>query len=126
MKTALAITAKTYASQHMQENENLWKKHVSDFIRSGLTKKAFCKKHEVNYGRFFYWIRKLSLLPLPTPAHKKKKEDKAQFMPVKLKSQLPEQIKATLLCTLSLKNGCALQIHDEQSLSLILRKMGLI
>jgi len=126
MKTALAIKQRTYASHQMQENEILWKKHLSDFTSSGLTKKSYCGKHGVNYGRFFYWARKLSPLLLSKPTHQKHKKKKVQFMPVNLSSPLPKQIESAPLCTFNFKNGCTLQIHDEQSLSLILGKMGLI
>ena len=126
MKVASAIKQKIYYSRHMQENERLWKKHMTDFIGSGLSKKAYCKKHGVNYGSFFYWIKKLSPLKPFQSKPIVHKEAKAQLIPVKLSQPMPEQIESTLLCTLNLINGCALQIHNEQSLSLILRKMGLI
>ena len=107
MKTALAIEQRTYDSGRIQEKANFWKKHMSDFARSGLTKKSYCKKNGVNYGNFFYWIRKL-LPPKSSQTVAVGSEiNKAQLVPVKLNPTLSNQIESILLCTLNLKNGCA-------------------
>lgn len=113
MKTA---SLKTHKLPYVHEDEDFWKKHISDFSASGLTKKSYCDKAGINYGRFFHWIKKLS----PSLVQKTKVATK-EMLPVLLKQE-PEKVKPSLLCTLTLKNGCVLNICDREGLHLILEK----
>lgn len=118
-----AVSTKTCATPYPHENENFWKKHISDFSNTGLTKKAYCDQTGINYGRFFHWMKKLS--PSLVKKHRKTacfdKISKKAMLPVRLKQE-PEIVRSSLLCTLHLKNGCVLQIRDTQALRIILEK----
>lgn len=118
MKTELI---KPYKTRYAHEDENFWRKHISDFSDSGLTKKSYCSQAEINYARFFHWIKKLSPFLIKTTKHTARKEKSAKtvMLPVRLKSE-PEIVKSDLLCTLHLKNGCVLHICNPQALRLVL------
>lgn len=118
-----AVSTKTYTVPYAHEDENFWRKHISDFSDSGLTKKSYCSQAEINYARFFHWIKKLSPFLIKTTKHTARKEKSAKtvMLPVRLK-QASETIKPNLLCTLHLKNGCVLHIRDPQALCLVLEK----
>jgi hypothetical protein len=35
-----------------------WLKYITQWSHSGLSQKAFCDKHQLNYGNFKYWRQK--------------------------------------------------------------------
>lgn len=115
METALEIK-KIHVSKH--KDENFWRKHISVFPDSGLSKTAYCKKNAINYNRFFYWIRKVS-----SKDNKKHASLTTPLIPVQLKP-VPDSIKHSIHCGISLKNGAVLHIYDRQSLLIILEKWG--
>src|SRR3990167_9084152 len=125
METAQSKTRKTYTPRYASEDENFWRNHIANFSLSGLAKTAYCKQNGINYGRFFYWIRMLSHSKTHQQSqtfqnkenHSKKIE---KLLPVQLKPELTSENKSSLLCTLNMKNGCTLHIHDSQSLLIIL------
>lgn len=129
METAQPRTRKTYIPRYANEDENFWRNHIVNFSRSGLAKTDYCKQNGINYGRFFYWIRMLS----HSKAHQKSqtlqdKENRSEktekLLPVQLKPSSTSENKSSLLCTLNMKNGCTLHIHDQQALLFILEKWG--
>ena len=115
------------ALKYAHEDEDFWRKHVIAFPKSGLTKKAYCKQHKVNYPRFFYWIRKISspLKTLPQKISCSMNQNLTTaippLLPVQLKQEL-SHLNQGIHCALSLKNGCTLNIFNEQSLLFILEK----
>lgn len=127
METAQPRTRKTYISRYADEDENFWRNHIANFSLSGLTKTNYCKQNGINYARFFYWIR---ILSRPLPDQKSKTVQNKENHTKKIKTLLPVQIKQVTanenkplsLCTLNMKNGCALHIHDQQTLLFILEK----
>ena len=100
---------------HNQSNELLtrdnthWQMHYESMKLSKLSRSAYCRQHELNYDRFCYWIRK----------QKPKTEDHKPLISVRLKPE-PIAHRQDIVCTLELKNGHALKIHDTQALALIL------
>jgi len=127
METVSERTRKTYTPRYANEDENFWQNHIANFSLSGLAKTDYCKKNRINYGRFFYWIRMLSH---PKSHHKSQAtqdnvnhaEKIEKLLPVQIKQATSNENKLSLLCTLTMKNGCTLHIHDQQSLLLILEK----
>jgi hypothetical protein len=104
-------TLKASTVKNTVEKEQFWKEHTRIQKESGLSKIAYCRQHELNYARFCYWLRKWKSTP-------------PKLVPIKLKSdekQFPANALTTpLLCTLALKNGNVLKIHDKEVLPLIL------
>jgi hypothetical protein len=39
--------------------EAFWRRHSDSWERSGLTKSAYCKEHELTYSCFLYWRREI-------------------------------------------------------------------
>ncbi|RAK14931.1 hypothetical protein B0I26_1284 [Anoxybacillus vitaminiphilus] len=39
--------------------EQQWKDRLEAYASSGLTKTAFCRKHDIPYHQFYYWMQKL-------------------------------------------------------------------
>ncbi len=99
------------AVQGSVTQEQFWKEHIAMQKVSGLSRTAYCRQHQLNYDRFYYWL---------------KKEDRPArlLVPVKINQTIEAStfcVKAApVLCTLTLKNGCILQVHDKQILPLIL------
>lgn len=40
------------------ENRTFWQKHINAQEKSGLSKLNYCQQNEVDYERFYYWLRK--------------------------------------------------------------------
>ncbi len=95
------------------ENEAFWQKHYEALNTSALSRTDYCRQYHINYDRFGYWISKWN-------------RDKGdQLVSVKLKSTIePKNQGIPALCTLDLKNGQSLKIHDMQILAFILEKLG--
>jgi len=115
-----AQSVKKFVSRYNNESDIFWQKHQSDFSVSGLTRSVYCKKQAINYHRFGYWLKKLAS-PVSSSVNAKQTVPKhPSFLSVQIKS---ESKQADTVCSLILKNGCTLQIHDRQALSLILDKV---
>lgn len=108
-------TLKSTATKNGAKQEQIFKEHAAKQKDSGLSRLAYCREHQLNYDHFNYWFRK-------------KKKEAHQLVPVKL-SQPDEptsftSITATVLCTLTLRSGSVLQIHDKGILPLILSALN--
>lgn len=101
----------TTLSTPIKEDEAFWKHHVSSQKTSGLTRKQYSEAHHINYHRFGYWIKKYSAQVQPS-----------SFVSVQVKSPI-EASNLPTLCTLHLKNGVCLNIHDKDVISTLLERM---
>lgn len=118
-----AAKAKVHISRYMNEDENFWKKHIADFSKSSLKISHYCKVKAINYDRFIYWRNKLT--PQPSQdvvAQKILPEKHRPLLPVQLKPEA--SVHDALLCSLNLRNGEVLKIHDKQALILILERLS--
>jgi len=117
-----ATRSERYVSRYAAEDESYWQNHLLGFKASGLTRKQYCRQNAVDYYRFSYWMKKLIDQQLKIPSEKEKILEKPQLLPIQLK---PEYKTSEVIApfSLSFKNGCVLQIHSEQALSVILEKM---
>lgn len=95
--------------------EQFWKEHASKQRESGLSVSGYCRKHQLNYDRFYYWLRK-------------NKPSVPRLLPIKISQPVEPSSSnrdtAPVLCTLTLKNGGILQIHDKNVLPLILSRLN--
>ena len=96
--------------------EQFWKKHAKSQRESGLSRVAYCRKHQLNYEQFGYWEQKW------------RQASGARLLPVHVASASWAKIKADqhikTACTLTLKNGHVLQVHDQSVLPLLLSLLG--
>lgn len=44
----------------MRQGREHWSRHVAEWQRSGLSKKAYCERHDLSYWSLRYWAEKLS------------------------------------------------------------------
>ena len=96
-----------------QKDEAFWQDHYSIQQSSGLSRAAYCRKHAINYDRFTYWVCKWRI------------DQRDTLIPVKIKTSFAARLAdqsnlLETLCTLDLKNGHRLRIHDNSVLSLLL------
>jgi hypothetical protein len=114
--------AKTHIPRYISEDENFWRQHISTFLTSGVTRTVYCQNNGINYHRFSYWIKKLSVDTLQVAkCNQQVASQHAPLLPVQLKPQAL-QSDVVVLCTLNLKNGSVLHIHHERVLSILLER----
>lgn len=112
---------KKVVSRYIHEDEAFWKKHQSSFAISGLNRKRYSHVQGIDYDRFSYWLKKLFPAISAAPANQKHSAlKKPSFMPVQVKLE-PKQ--NSTLCSLTLRNGLILKIHDQSALSFIIEKV---
>lgn len=90
------------------EDESFWRQHCESQKLSGRTIADYSRHHKLNYYRFKYWISKWR-------HHNNKK-----LISAKLKSTT-EEMQQQILCTLHLKNGHCIKIHDSRALYCLYR-----
>ncbi|WP_299587473.1 hypothetical protein [uncultured Microbulbifer sp.] len=59
-------------------NQQQWQTHIRAFEKSSQSKRAYSRKHNLNYSQFLYWYRKLS--------EQTSVSDTPDFVPVAIKS----------------------------------------
>jgi hypothetical protein len=89
------------------KNDAFWQQHYELMRASRLSRSIYCRQHGLDYDRFGYWLKK------------QKHQDESNLIPVRLKSEMVAASQ-TVICTLELKNGHSLKIHDAQALTVIL------
>jgi len=95
------------------ESEAFWRQHQQLHKASGLSRVDYCRRNNLNYDRFGYWISKWN---------RQSSSPSARLVAVKLKPS-SEVVSQTTFSTLHFNNGCFLKIHDSHVLSLILDRM---
>lgn len=93
-------------------DEQYWKEHLAKQRKSGLPVSVYCREHQLNYDRFYYWIRKEKRI---TP----------RLIPIEIQAVAAEKVSAVrteapVLCTLTLRSGNVLAIHDQDIIPLVL------
>jgi hypothetical protein len=117
-----AMQLKIPVSRYVNEDESFWQNHLFEFRKSKLTRKQYCRQNGVDYYRFTYWMKKLIIQQLQVPSDQEEVLEKPQLLSIELKSEYKKSEVAAPF-SLNFKNGCVLQIHNEQALSIILEKM---
>ena len=81
-----------------------WRNHVQDWQRSGLTKRAYAREHNLSYAQLLYWTNK----PEFSPANRD------MLIPVQV---APDPGVERCLVSVELTNGTQLHIHDATVLT---------
>lgn len=108
-------TLKPTVTKNSAMQDQLFKEHAAKQKDSGLSRLAYCRKHQLNYDHFNYWFRK-------------EKKEVRQLVPVKLSQPVEptsfSSSSAAVLCALTLRSGSVLQVHDKSILPLILSELN--
>jgi hypothetical protein len=111
----MSITTLKSAAKNNSTQEQFFEEHIVKQKASGLSRAAYCRKHQLNYDHFNYWFRK-------------EKKTAQQLVPIKISEPVKPSslrpIALPTLCTLTLTNGDVLQIHDKSILPLIFSKLN--
>jgi hypothetical protein len=106
------------STKNNSTGDQYWSDHLVMQKKSGLSMTAYCREHQLNYDRFYYWVRK-------------EKQPGLQLIPIELKPVEPiaKSVSApsrmpTVLCTLTFRAGSVLQVHDKEALPLILSALS--
>lgn len=86
-----------------------WQQHVTAYRNGKLSRVAYCKLHNIRYHQFGYWIKKY--------------KPRSNLIPVRIEQKPQEELSRTalaVLCTLQLKPGVLLKIHDLKALPAVL------
>lgn len=97
------------SKQSQIEDEPFWKNHYEQMKSGGVSRARYCRDNQLNYDRFGYWINKWST-------------SGTNFVAVKIKEQLNEA--PTVLCTMTLRSGFEIKIHDISVLSFVLERLA--
>lgn len=108
----MKISTRPHFPKKEIEDRTFWEKHINAQEKSDVSKLSYCRQNQVDYARFKYWIK-----------IKREGSSKKRLIAVKLKSIECKPLSAPLLCSLLLKNGITLHIHNEQALTFILDRM---
>lgn len=97
--------------------ELFWREHIQLKQESGLSGAAYCRQHELLCHQLYYWESKFKL----------QSEAVAPFIAIKLQPRAanhptPEAVRT--VCSLELKNGLQLKIHDPIVLPLLISLMS--
>lgn len=117
--------------RYVSEDQQFWQAHLSAFTVSGVNRRAYCRKHAVNYDRFTYWKNRLETCAdkdTPTQASTKRSAPSlSALLPVQLKPAIQPSLPqdgAAILGSLLLKNGSVLRIHDAHALTILLERFA--
>jgi len=94
------------------EGQAFWQSHIDQYQQAKLSRKAYCRKHKLNYNRFQYWFHKLS--------SQRTRHSKA--IPIQLK-QNAQQSTQRVLCTLDCGPGKRLLIHDISVVTQVMARL---
>jgi hypothetical protein len=48
------------------DGTDYWQAHLDSWVQSGLSQAAYCRRHDLDYGRFRKWKERLSTYPKPS------------------------------------------------------------
>jgi hypothetical protein len=98
-----------------REKEQFWRLHAKQQRESGLSRIAYCRKHQLSYEQLGYWEYKWRQMKV------------SNLLPVHLRGvepKLPASVTQDLVCTVLLKSGHELKIHDKTILPFLLSALG--
>lgn len=90
--------------------EQYWQEQIKLKRESGLSRAAYCKKHDLSYHTFAYWEQKKSM------------RQASQLLPVKLIQPHDgnSEAKSKTLCSVLLKTGHKLKVYDQSMLPMLI------
>lgn len=100
----------TITGKAATEKERLWKEHAKLQRQSGLSRKVYCLKYQLNYAQFGYWESKW-----------RQQAVASRLLPVHLNRAVKTKDipRADTICTLVFKSGHELKIHDQSILPIV-------
>lgn len=93
------------------QNEEFWKRHYETLKSIGIRRSEYCQQYNLNYDRFGYWICRW----------KKFKKNNNGLIGIKIKQE-NHSSELKILCTINLRNGLVLKIHESTALEIILER----
>ena len=109
------MTVQTPSAKNITKNidkHTFWEQQLSAFHASNLSRKAFCIKHSLAYYQFQYWYRRINA--------KKSSSTPPPLLPIKITK---ESMSQNALCTLELRGGHRLVIHETNALRFLLEQL---
>ncbi len=97
------------SSKTIIEDKAYWENQIESQKKSALSKSAYCRANQISYFRFNYWKKRLQKNCDP-------------LIPIKIKPIINSSNNKPI-CSITLKNGNDLHIHDKEALILILDRM---
>lgn len=95
----MANSNKQFSNASLQEQEEFYRKHIKLKVESGLPRTDYCKLHGLNYSEFGDYERALA--------------SGNEFLPIKLVASDDKfQSKPQALCSIILKSGAEVKVHD--------------
>lgn len=88
-----------------------WEHHLEQWQNSGLSQRAYCRKHQLKPHRFYYW--RCILRP----------KTEVSFLPVTLSSDTTQQ---PHLVRILMPNGCALELEGTTELEQLARLLTVV
>jgi len=88
-----------------QANQKDQMSHVQAYRNSDLSKRDYCRLNKITYHQLSYWLSKFT-------------ETATKLVPVRIEE--PQAPTETVLCSLQLKQGLCLKIHDLNALNAII------
>lgn len=82
-----------------QPRRRFWKHHVEQWQISGLSQAAYCRKHQLNAHRFYYWRRRVLA-----------SQDRVSFLPVALSA--PSMCHQSTI-RIHTPNGFTVELEDQ-------------
>ena len=74
--------------------QHFWQKHIRAFKKSGVTRVAYCREHDVDYDQFGYYLKKLQ--PERNQSTDCTVKAIGEFIPVEVRATAPAGIEFTL------------------------------
>ena len=93
-----------------QKDRQFWNEHIKLKQESGLSRAAYCRKYGIVCGQFGYWENKL----------KSAQPELSQLLPIKLNLDNAASHHIETKCTIALKSGHKLKVHDHSILPLLI------
>lgn len=94
------------------EKEAFWLRHKELQKSSGLPRTEYCRQNNISYDNFGYWVKKW----------RHANRNATGLVSIRLKTT-EDSAELPTLCTLGLKNGHFIQIHDLTALEIIFEKV---
>jgi hypothetical protein len=89
-----------------------WEHHLGQWQESGLSQRAYCRRHQLEPHRFYYWRRRI-LQPQPD----------VSFLPVTLSSDPTQQ---PHLVRILMPNGCVLELEGRAEPEQLARLVNIV
>lgn len=98
-----------------KNKEAFWFGHIEAKQQSKLTRIKYCKIHRLSPFQFDYWAKKYN---------QQSEREVKQATLVSVQLQTPSTCIEKKFCTLNLKSGHSIEIHDKQALLYILERFN--